>query len=221
FLHFLVNLFFFSSNLLPTPENVTLLSNNFNHILIWSPGRGTPQGTVYSINVERRRVKTNKTILDISKYIFCFVCDSAIIGPPAVTMSGCGNCFNISFSLPVREGLWNRTNFYKGIVFYIRLKKAGEEKLYNCSVKNLQLGGNYCVQAQPHINVNENTRPSDWFCAFTSTVEERGGKVSEGTLKLFTSNILVPKCKGYIYNLISIIINSKIVPISFCLTRLL
>ncbi|KAG9271303.1 hypothetical protein AMEX_G14207 [Astyanax mexicanus] len=216
-----------ASNLLPTPENVTLLSNNFNHILIWSPGRGTPQGTVYSINVsflsskpdsERRRVKTNKTILDISKYmpdmneqytvrlsalfgnrsspvvkrnITPYI--ETIIGPPAVTMSGCGNCFNISFSLPVREGLWNRTNFYKGIVFYIRLKKAGEEKvitvpktcshsenqsavveLYNCSVKNLQLGGNYCVQAQPHINVNENTRPSDWFCAFTSTVEERG-----------------------------------------------
>lgn len=37
--------------LVPAPVNVDVLSNNFIHILRWSPGNGTQPGTVYNVNV--------------------------------------------------------------------------------------------------------------------------------------------------------------------------
>ncbi|XP_072542584.1 cytokine receptor family member b1 isoform X3 [Salminus brasiliensis] len=174
-----------ATDLLPTPVNVTLLSNNFNHTLSWSPGIGTPPRTVYIISVgydgETRKTRTKKTTINVSKYmsdIFqqytlrlnAFLGNKSssvvqkeitpyietIIGPPSVTLSGCGDCLNISFSLPKGQVSENCWSFYKGISFDIHLKKVGDEK------------------AQPQLNSNYNTRISDWFCAFTSKVEERG-----------------------------------------------
>ncbi|XP_072542583.1 cytokine receptor family member b1 isoform X2 [Salminus brasiliensis] len=185
-----------ATDLLPTPVNVTLLSNNFNHTLSWSPGIGTPPRTVYIISVgydgETRKTRTKKTTINVSKYM------SDIFQQYTLRL----NAFlgNKSSSVvqkeitpyierQVSENCWS---FYKGISFDIHLKKVGDEKdnvfkncarfkkqhttfsAYECFVPNLQPGGNYCVQAQPQLNSNYNTRISDWFCAFTSKVEERG-----------------------------------------------
>ncbi|XP_076854514.1 cytokine receptor family member b1 isoform X2 [Brachyhypopomus gauderio] len=41
----------------PAPSNATLVSNNFQHILRWSPGRDTPPQTSYSVKLRKGRLE--------------------------------------------------------------------------------------------------------------------------------------------------------------------
>uniref|UniRef100_A0A3B4BT56 Fibronectin type-III domain-containing protein n=1 Tax=Pygocentrus nattereri TaxID=42514 RepID=A0A3B4BT56_PYGNA len=158
---------------LPQPQNVTVVSNNFDTVLHWSPGVG------HSKLIKKCMI----ILLDdaTNTLLFAFVFDSAYLGPPSVTLAGCGNCFNISISLPDRVSSNESLRFYKGIRFDIHWKKAGDEKqhskklsIYTHALLNLEQGGKYCVRAKPRHNVNKNAQVSDWICDFTSTVQKRG-----------------------------------------------
>ncbi|KAL6485109.1 hypothetical protein MHYP_G00071540 [Metynnis hypsauchen] len=212
---------------LPQPQNVTVVSNNFDTVLHWSPGVGTPPGTIYSVSVSvgsttKKQKKCNNTTINVSKYMknierqyilrlqashgnrsspvidrYFTPYTMTYLGPPSVTLAGCGNCFNINISLPDRVSSDESLRFYKGIRFDIHWKKAGDEKVYmlgnmdslsqqhskklstyTYALLNLEQGGEYCVRAKPHHNVNKNTQVSDWICDFTSAVQKRGAFVT-------------------------------------------
>ncbi|XP_017540016.1 cytokine receptor family member b1 isoform X1 [Pygocentrus nattereri] len=212
---------------LPQPQNVTVVSNNFDTVLHWSPGVGTPPGTTYSISVSigsttKMQKKCNNTTINVSKFMknierqyilrlwashgnrsssvierYFTPYTMTYLGPPSVTLAGCGNCFNISISLPDRVSSNESLRFYKGIRFDIHWKKAGDEKvymlenmdslsqqhskklsIYTHALLNLEQGGKYCVRAKPRHNVNKNAQVSDWICDFTSTVQKRGAFVT-------------------------------------------
>ncbi|MCI4378060.1 hypothetical protein PGIGA_G00211380 [Pangasianodon gigas] len=199
----------------PAPVNVKVLSNNFIHILQWSPGKGTQPGTVYNVNVGVNRARSiSGTSIDISDYMkhkyLTYTIQlwaslgnssssrvsipfspytSTIIGPPKISLSGCGDCLNISIDLPNRPSAHD--SFYNAIHFDIWWKKVSDEKdvchnpltdyqskhfmPYSFILRNLQPGERYCVQAQPKINtLYENKSLSSCACEFSSRIEPRG-----------------------------------------------
>nr|UOI84936.1 cytokine receptor family member b1 [Ictalurus punctatus] len=201
--------------LVPAPVNVDVLSNNFIHILRWSPGNGTQPGTVYNVNVSNNRARSiSGTSFDISEYMKDIYrrhtielwasfgnssssivnthfepYTSTTIGPPELTLSGCGDCLNISIDLPTRQGAYD--NFYKAINFDIRWSKVTDEKddchepftnyqsihslPYSYVLRYLQLGERYCVQVQPVImSIPKHKLLSSCSCEFTSRIEPRG-----------------------------------------------
>lgn len=59
-----------------------------------------------------------------------FLC-SAIIGPPVVSLSGCGDCLNITISLPIEGPKITKQiiQFYNSVSFSISWKKAGQSEV--------------------------------------------------------------------------------------------
>ncbi|XP_056104719.1 cytokine receptor family member b1 [Rhinichthys klamathensis goyatoka] len=123
----------------------------------------------------------NTTSVKVKKNITPY--EDTIIGPPVISLSGCGNCLNISISPPRETPVTQHiTRFYNSIEFRISWKKAGQSEAEHIStvenravLQNLQPGHQYCVQVLPQINSNNNTRASAWQCEYTSRVEPRGG----------------------------------------------
>ncbi|GAA6099327.1 cytokine receptor family member b1 isoform X1 [Tachysurus ichikawai] len=190
--------------LVPAPVNAHVMSNNFIHILQWSPGKGTQPGTVYEVKVGNNLVTNiSVTSVNISKYmkekynqytiwlwasfgtnssskvqIYFMPYTSTIIGPPILSLSGCGNCLNISIDLPNRQ---SPSGFYNAIHFDIHWAKVKDEKIkksvpYLYTLANLQPGERYCVQAQPKVSsLPEHKTLNSCACEFTSRIEPRGG----------------------------------------------
>ncbi|MCJ8732186.1 hypothetical protein PDJAM_G00208340 [Pangasius djambal] len=199
----------------PAPVNAKVLSNNFIHILQWSPGKGTQPGTVYNVNVGDNWARSiSGTSIDISEYmkhiylpykihlwasfgnsssstvsISFSPYTSTIIGPPKISLSGCGDCLNISIDLPNRPGAHG--SFYNAIQFDIWWKNVRDEKddchnpltdyqsehsmPYSFVLRYLQPGKRYCVQAQPKIStLPKNKSLSSCACEFSSRIEPRG-----------------------------------------------
>lgn len=61
-------------------------------------------------------------------------------------------------------------------IFYLQESAITPNKAY--TVRNLQIGTEYCVQVHTKINVNQNARPSAWTCTFTSSVEPSRGELN-------------------------------------------
>ncbi|XP_050974970.1 cytokine receptor family member b1 [Labeo rohita] len=106
--------------------------------------------------------------------------EDTIIGPPIIFLSGCGDCLNISISLP-SESRKELRQFYTHVFFDISWKKAGQKEANQIStsgkqyvLQNLQPGDQYCVKVRPQINSNHNTQPSAWQCEYTSKEEPKG-----------------------------------------------
>ncbi|KAF4086710.1 hypothetical protein AMELA_G00087430 [Ameiurus melas] len=201
--------------LVPAPVNVEVLSNNFIHILQWSPGNGTQPGTIYKVKVGQKRARSiNGTSIDISGYMKSIdqphkiqlwasfgnnssssvnmhfdPYTSTIIGPPKLTLSGCGDCLNISIDLPSRQSAYD--NFYKAINFDIHWSKVTDEKddchkphtydqskqslPYSYVLRYLQPGERYCVLVQPvSLSIPKHNLLSSCSCEFTSRIEHRG-----------------------------------------------
>ncbi|XP_051763029.1 cytokine receptor family member b1 isoform X6 [Ctenopharyngodon idella] len=109
--------------------------------------------------------------------------EDTIIGPPVVSLSGCGDCLNITISLPIEGPKITKRilQFYNSVSFSISWKKAGQSEANHISVsskqhvlQNLQPGDQYCVKVLPLVTPNPNTRSSDWQCEYTSKEEPRG-----------------------------------------------
>uniref|UniRef100_A0AAQ4PZ89 Fibronectin type-III domain-containing protein n=1 Tax=Gasterosteus aculeatus aculeatus TaxID=481459 RepID=A0AAQ4PZ89_GASAC len=112
--------------------------------------------------------------------------NGAIIGPPKVSLSGCGKCIHVNISLPEadpRSGIKDIMSFYYGVQFRVFWKKRNETaeqcfltKSRNSTVTNLQIGTEYCVWVSTEININRNTKPSALECTFTG--KEEPGRAS-------------------------------------------
>ncbi|XP_067458967.1 interferon alpha/beta receptor 1-like isoform X2 [Thunnus thynnus] len=188
---------------LPAPVNVSVKSVNFNHILRWDPGPGTPPGTQYIVvkrlNGDKKELSQNTTEtslkLDLDSYCSYYLTVQASynqtlspkspkvpfspfkdtkIDPPKVSLTGCGDCIQVNISLHK-----NIEEFYPLPHFTVSLKKPNEaEKNYtregkNFTLENLQKGQEYCVKVRLESNLNKNIESSAWTCTFTSIEEQR------------------------------------------------
>uniref|UniRef100_A0A4W4DVY6 Fibronectin type-III domain-containing protein n=1 Tax=Electrophorus electricus TaxID=8005 RepID=A0A4W4DVY6_ELEEL len=145
---------------LPTPVNATLVSNNFQHILRWSPGRDTPPQTAYRVKrrycisstIEEHKDNMKKPKVTLKKYIFANFLESissseeapriqflhnSTIGPPSVDVLGCGDCLNITILLWKGDGIKGNDSdiYYNQIRFILHWKKATDEKVKTDGMK--------------------------------------------------------------------------------------
>ncbi|XP_053353225.1 uncharacterized protein LOC128524605 isoform X1 [Clarias gariepinus] len=231
------------SVLVPEPEDVKIVSNNFIHILQWSPRKGTQTGTVYKVEVwyDHSRIvliSHSGTSLDISKHMkdihkryqiklwatfgnslssevvtyFSPLTDTTI-GPPILSLSGCGDCLNISIDLPNRQSA--PSFFYQAISFSISWWKDGEKQdncrrpdanylnqasnSYSYKLQHLLPGERYCVEVTPKKASLRNVQ-SSCSCEYTSRVEPRGVAFLVGCV---LSSVLVGLCfLGFMFGLV-------------------
>uniref|UniRef100_A0A3P8U7L4 Fibronectin type-III domain-containing protein n=1 Tax=Amphiprion percula TaxID=161767 RepID=A0A3P8U7L4_AMPPE len=126
---------------LPAPVNISVISHNFNHVLHWDPGSGTPPGTQYiiskrirsgkqerqhnstrtSFNLKLHNRRTyflmvqasyNQTLSPWSYRVTFTPFKDTIIDPPEVSLAGCGNCIQVNISLPKAETQVDIQKFY-------------------------------------------------------------------------------------------------------------
>ncbi|XP_029314458.1 cytokine receptor family member b1 [Cottoperca gobio] len=205
---------------LPAPVNLSISSVNFNHVLSWVPGPGTPPGTRYKINrrVNRKAklmLNSNTTSIKLklrNDYKYELTVQASYkktlspesekktfeplrdteIGPPKVSLAGCGNCIQINISLPEADESTNINDMkgFYGAHFKVLWRKP-KEKLTEGSIitpnksytlNNLLSGTEYCVKVRTLINANRNTKPSAWNCTFSSIVEPSTGFVVLGAV---------------------------------------
>ncbi|TMS06523.1 Interferon alpha/beta receptor 2 [Larimichthys crocea] len=206
---------------LPAPVNLSVSSVNFHHVLHWDPGPGTPPGTQYQIFRQKRKNKykllTNSTTTSVKlklknpremydltveasynhtrspmshRYSFTPY-EQTIIGPPTLSLAGCGNCIQINISLPEPDRsseIDDIHNFY-GVNYRVVWKKFNgelegayltEDKRF--TLPSLQNGTEYCIQVTTITRQNKNTEPSAWVCTYTSTAEPNRVPVILGTV---------------------------------------
>ncbi|XP_060944081.1 cytokine receptor family member b1 [Limanda limanda] len=205
---------------LPAPLNVSVISVNFHHVMRWDPGPGTPPGTQYRIltwvygdKTDKQELNSTTTSLKLklsnllqyyltvqaydnqtsspvtNKYTFIPYRDTSI-GPPEVSLAGCGNCIQINMTLPEADrssGIDDIQKFYYSrfrVVCTRGEKVVGTYIIQNRSytLHNLNRGEEYCVQVHTEITSNKNTEPSSLKCIFTSTVEQRKDPVVLGVV---------------------------------------
>ncbi|XP_030642240.1 cytokine receptor family member b1 [Chanos chanos] len=145
---------------LPALVNVSMESQNFNHILKWSPGVGTPKGTVYKIFIRGGRdcrkdpLSTMNTKIDMSDCLNDPYCDYTLkvkatygnrsspvvtkyFQPFTETVIGppMVNLTGLGDGLMVDIFLPARMNrshqFYKSLTFNVEYRRAEEEKGFN------------------------------------------------------------------------------------------
>ncbi|XP_068581277.1 interferon alpha/beta receptor 2-like isoform X2 [Cebidichthys violaceus] len=205
---------------IPAPVNLKVISNNFQHVLHWDPGPGTPAGTQYrviwrlsgrvkerlsnsmttSLNLTLPPLKEafltvqasyNQTLSERSSKISFTPFSQTTIGPPKVTLAGCGYCIHLNISLPeVDRSL--RIKDIKAIyhdvqfeIFWSKHKGAMQSAITrnnSYTVNNLQIGTEYCVQVYIRINTNRNNVPSALNCTLTSVVEPSRDPVFVGAV---------------------------------------
>ncbi|XP_064799960.1 uncharacterized protein LOC135518928 isoform X2 [Oncorhynchus masou masou] len=99
-----------------------------------------------------------------------------VIGPPTLSLDGCGNCLVINITLPEMETIQNV--YGSNVHFQIYWKRAGETRIketrtthLSYMLENLNMGAEYCVRVHTMITTNQKTQLSEWRCAYTSIVE--------------------------------------------------
>nr|UTK56314.1 CRFB3a [Acipenser sinensis] len=193
-------------SVLPDPVNVIIDSNNFDHILRWDPGAGTPMGMNYSVEwccgeenkwsqvrclneKDGRECNLTETFNDtLGDYVarvkaitetqqsgwtetkWFQPVSQTILGPPEVSVSGCGDCLLLQF-----RPLESLLEIYHVFDYSIVMKRAGEKTsskmittLNEYKINNLERATNYCVSVKMSVNTNGNSKVSQWHCAFTS-----------------------------------------------------
>lgn len=197
---------------LPAPVNVSVISENFRHVLQWDPGPGTPPGTQYiisernrlgkreklhkstrtSFKLKLRKQKTfilmvqasyNQTPSPWSHSVTFTPFTDTKIGPPELSLAGCGNCIQVNILLPKAERQIDIEKFYD-VNFRVLWNKTEEGKRWtevlktknkSFTLSNLEKGVEYCVQVHMEIVLNKNTKPSPLKCTFTSHAEHENG----------------------------------------------
>ncbi|KAM6955782.1 cytokine receptor family member b1 [Lycodopsis pacificus] len=192
---------------IPAPVNLNISSVNFRHVLHWDPGPGTPAGAQYrytkrvsgrtpkhrpnltttSLNLKLSlntkysltvQASYNQTLSEESDPVTFTPFTDTIIGPPKVSLAGCGNCIHLNMSLPeAGPGFKDMKMFSATVQFKVfwRKHKGAEQSAItrnnSYTVNNLQIDTEYCVRVDIMSNTNKNTLPSAWNCTFTSVVE--------------------------------------------------
>ncbi|XP_013881256.1 interferon alpha/beta receptor 2 [Austrofundulus limnaeus] len=138
---------------LPAPVNLTVSSLNFQHVLRWDPGPGSPPGTRYRIfrGLNRGKMKHfhkstgetwfrvkldplkhhhltvqaffNNTTSPQSSSIIFSPSADTTIGPPVFSLAGCGTCIQGNISLPFPD----RKQFDPSFMVWWRKEKNDKE----------------------------------------------------------------------------------------------
>ncbi|XP_068429111.1 cytokine receptor family member b2 [Clinocottus analis] len=102
-----------------------------------------------------------------------------VLGPPDVSVSGCGNCLLLQLRVPATNGLQHLKQMYRRVVLDVRRSRDGAQFSLSLPYKEennityLQTGVEYCVTVSVKSFYNSNSVPSKPVCAFTSAPRER------------------------------------------------
>ncbi|XP_041807048.1 cytokine receptor family member b2 [Chelmon rostratus] len=96
-----------------------------------------------------------------------------VLGPPEVSVSGCGNCLLLRLNLPIR-GVQQLQNLHREFIVHVRRTRDGAQFGLTLDYKEeimityLEPGVEYCVTVAVKTLFNSNTVTSKPHCAFTS-----------------------------------------------------
>ncbi|XP_050928725.1 LOW QUALITY PROTEIN: interferon alpha/beta receptor 2 [Lates calcarifer] len=104
-----------------------------------------------------------------------------VLGPPDVSVSGCGNCLILQLRVPATSGLQQGLqlglqlkDLYREAILHVKRTRDGAEFSLNLPyseenvITYLQPGVEYCVTVSVTGLFNSNLVPSKPYCAFTS-----------------------------------------------------
>lgn len=98
---------------------------------------------------------------------------STVLGPPNVSVSGCGNCLILLLKAPATKSL-QLENLYRGVILNVQRTRDGAQFRLNLPyseekvIMYLQPGTEYCVTVSVTAFFNNNSVSSKPYCAFTS-----------------------------------------------------
>ncbi|KAK1167941.1 interferon alpha/beta receptor 2-like isoform X1, partial [Acipenser oxyrinchus oxyrinchus] len=194
----------------PDPVDVIIDSQNFQHILRWQPGAGTPVGTQYRVQYKCSECESWSpvtTCMNVSSSGECEVTEEfkiwfsryrarvqafngasqsnwissadfipfsdTILGPPDVSVTGCGDCLLLKLKPPRGKGPEPLLDIYHEFDYTITMKNNGKREIPTSKpefvIENLEPGTEYCVTVRMYrAGLNMNSKPSEPQCAFTS-----------------------------------------------------
>uniref|UniRef100_A0A8D0D240 Fibronectin type-III domain-containing protein n=1 Tax=Sander lucioperca TaxID=283035 RepID=A0A8D0D240_SANLU len=100
-----------------------------------------------------------------------------VLGPPEVSVSGCGNCLLLHIRVPTTWG--QLKDFYRGLILHVQRTRDGVQFTLSVPYKEehmiayLQPGVEYCVSVSVTSLSNTNPVSSQPHCAFTSPPPSR------------------------------------------------
>ncbi|XP_078513081.1 interferon alpha/beta receptor 2 [Lissotriton helveticus] len=196
----------------PAPSNVTLRSENFQHVLTWSPGNPSCTPSVYRVkytdslgdrkwhvpehcsNTSSRSCDLTNELTDTwGSYLVQVQCLSStgndsqdseapvelrpraqtLLGPPAVHISACKGCINITLQSPVsylkskdKSKMRSLIDEYNSLYYTITLqgpglpkeiKRVAHEENFTTFVDNLLPHTNYCISVVTSATSNLST----------------------------------------------------------------
>nr|XP_054607246.1 interferon alpha/beta receptor 2 isoform X1 [Nothobranchius furzeri]XP_054607247.1 interferon alpha/beta receptor 2 isoform X1 [Nothobranchius furzeri] len=187
---------------LPAPANLSVSSQNLHHVLRWDPGPGSPPGTQYRIyrgvspkpmkrlpkatnqtwfqiklNPEKRyklavEAFYNQTSSPMSNSIPFYPASETVIGPPGVSLAGCGTCIQGNISHPVFDSQSEVPFAPHFSVMWRKKTENNQQELEtqkkSFTLRHLEKGVEYCIRVNTKIRINKHTLPSNWTCSFTS-----------------------------------------------------
>ncbi|XP_059198294.1 cytokine receptor family member b2 [Centropristis striata] len=102
-----------------------------------------------------------------------------VLGPPDVSVSGCGNCLLLQLRAPTTRRLQLLKDYYRGLFLHVQRTRDGVQFTLSLPYKEenvityLQTGVEYCVTVSVTVLFNSNTVSSQPYCAFTSPPPSR------------------------------------------------
>ncbi|XP_040913722.1 interferon alpha/beta receptor 2-like isoform X3 [Toxotes jaculatrix] len=100
-----------------------------------------------------------------------------VLGPPHVSVSGCGNCLILQLRVPETRGLHQDLqlmDLYRGVIFHVQRTRDGAQFRLNLPyseetvITYLQPGVEYCVTVSVRTLFSSSSVSSKPYCAFTS-----------------------------------------------------
>ncbi|XP_076854526.1 interferon alpha/beta receptor 2-like isoform X2 [Brachyhypopomus gauderio] len=109
-----------------------------------------------------------------SSKFFCPLLETTL-GPPVVSLTGCGNCLLLQLSPPINRGRHHDLLDYFFREYTVNVCRTRDKAQFTVRassgqtlIKYLEKGAQYCITALAVSNVNKRARPSGPHCAFTS-----------------------------------------------------
>ncbi|XP_070831844.1 interferon alpha/beta receptor 2-like isoform X2 [Chaetodon trifascialis] len=116
-----------------------------------------------------------------------------VLGPPDVSVSGCGNCLLLHLRVPPIRGLQQLQDFHGELVFHVRRTRDGAQFGLNLQYEEeivityLEPGVEYCVTVAVKTLFNSHSVTSKPHCAFTSPPPSSSLYVVYGLLGAFSA----------------------------------
>ncbi|KAG5852383.1 interferon alpha/beta receptor 2-like [Anguilla anguilla] len=98
-----------------------------------------------------------------------------VLGPPQVSVSGCGSCLRLQIAPPTGRGPQHLLSRHLLSEFTCWVRRSGDHTQFSLRVfseeflvEHLEPGVEYCVTAVVTVNFNTRAEPSEPQCAYTS-----------------------------------------------------